>query len=189
MEQIGAASTAADPNAEWPEGYRYVQGKLYHLGKLCVPEEYTREMIRAYHFLNGHIGVEKLIKGLKVRYEFPDPNGDSLRNIAQRVKQGCAVCQACDPPNWAGKGKYEMTPIQEAPLISVCVDIFSLPEVDLEGMTYDAAVVCVDRHSGWIIARPTQHKGLTAEKCSHLLLDGGWTHFGIPSVVTSDQGP
>jgi hypothetical protein len=82
-----------------------------------------------------------------------------------------------------------MTPIPEAPLISVCVDIFSLPEVEWKENMYDAAVLCVDRHSGWMIAQPTQYKGLTAEKCAHLLLDGGWTHFGVPSVVTSDQGP
>ncbi len=80
-----------------------------------------------------------------------------------------------------------MTPIPEAPLISVCVDIFSLPEVEWEVNTYDAAVFCVDIHR-WMIAQLSQYKGLTAEKFAHLLLDGGWTHFGVPSVVTSDQG-
>ncbi len=81
-----------------------------------------------------------------------------------------------------------MTSIPEAPLISVCVEIFSFPEVEWENNTYDAAVLCVDRHSGWMIAQPSHYTGLTAEKCAHLLLDGGWTHFGVPSVVTSDQG-
>ena len=33
------------------------------------------------------------------------------------------------------------------------------------------------------------HKGLTAEKWAHLLLDGGWTRFWVPSTITSDQGP
>jgi hypothetical protein len=82
-----------------------------------------------------------------------------------------------------------MTPIPDAPLISVRVDIFSLPEVKWDDNIYDVAVLCVDRHSGWMIAQPTQQKGLTAEKCAHLLLDGGWTHFGVPSMVTIDQGP
>ncbi len=40
-----------------------------------------------------------------------------------------------------------------------------------------------------MIAQPSQYKGFTDEKCAHLLLDGGWTHFGVPSVVTRDQGP
>ncbi len=71
----------------------------------------------------------------------------------------------------------------------MCVDIFSLLEVEWEGNTYDAAVLCVDRRSGWMIAQPSQYKGLTAEKCAHLLLDGGWSNFGVPSVVNSDKGP
>ncbi len=50
---------------------------------------------------------------------------------------------------------------------------FSLQEVEWEGNTYDAAVLCVDRQIGWMIAQPCQYKGLTAKKCAHLLLDGG----------------
>ena len=36
---------------------------------------------------------------------------------------------------------------------------------------------------------PTEKLGLTAEKCAHLLLDGGWENFGIPTTITSDRGP
>ena len=50
-------------------------------------------------------------------------------------------------------------------------------------------MVCVDRHTGWILARPCQKLGLTAEKAAHLLLDNGWETFGVPAVITSDQGP
>ncbi len=82
-----------------------------------------------------------------------------------------------------------MTPIPEAPLTSVCVDIFTLSETVWQNNTYDALVLCVDRHSGWMIAQPSQHKGLTAEKCAHLLIDGGWSQFGVPSTITSDRGP
>ena len=152
MEQIEQSTHEDTDTQGWPEGFHLVSGKLYKGGELCVPEEYVRDIIRAYQFRNGNIGVEKLLQGIKLRYELPDPTGETLRNIAQRIKQGCAVCQACDPPNWAGKGKYEMTPIPEAPLISVCVDIFSLPEVEWEDNIYDSAFLCVDRHSGFLIA-------------------------------------
>ncbi len=40
-----------------------------------------------------------------------------------------------------------------------------------------------------MIAQPTLKKGLTAEKCAHLQLDGGWTQIGVPTTITSDQGP
>jgi len=72
---------------------------------------------------------------------------------------------------------------------SGAVDIFSLPTTEWNGQTFDSLLVCVDRHSGWILARPCQKLGLTAEKAAHLLLDGGWETFGVPSVNTSDQGP
>ena len=39
-------------------------------------------------------------------------------------------------------------------------------------------------HSG-----PTQKLGLTAEKLGHLMMEHGWNIFGIPSIITSDQGP
>ena len=72
---------------------------------------------------------------------------------------------------------------------SVAIDIFSLPSVEWRGNNFDSLLVCVDRHSGWIVARPCTKVGLTAERAAHLMLDGGWETFGIPSVITSDQGP
>lgn len=54
---------------------------------------------------------------------------------------------------------------------------------------FDCMLICVDRLSGWIIARPSQKDGLTAEKTAHMILDHGWNEVGIPSLITSDQGP
>ena len=48
--------------------------------------------------------------------------------------------------------------------------------------------MCVDRLSGWIIARPCTKLGLTAERAAHLVMENGWETFGVPSVITSDQG-
>ncbi len=85
MEQIAQYTNAETDIQGLHEGFRLISGKLYKGGKLCVPEEYVREIVRAYHFLNGHIGVEKLLKGIRLRYELPDPTGKTLRNIAQRI--------------------------------------------------------------------------------------------------------
>ena len=68
---------------------------------------------------------------------------------------------------------------------SVCIDVFSMPPVRWQGEDYDCMVLCVDRLSGWLLARPTIYKGLTAEKTAHLLLDHGWNEMGIPSLITS----
>ena len=70
----------------------------------------------------------------------------------------------------------------------VCLYVLSLPEVECKGVKYDQILVCVDRLSGWIIARPARKGKLTAEDAAHLMLENGWETFGIPSIVTSDQG-
>ena len=62
-----------------------------------------------------------------------------------------------------------------------------MAEIEWQGEKYDCFLLCVDRHSGWTLARPSQKAGLTGDKAAHLLLDGGWG--GIPAVITSDQGP
>ena len=47
----------------------------------------------------------------------------------------------------------------------------------------------VDRLSGWIVGIPTTKQGLTAKNAANLLLDHCWDFFGIPTLITSDQGP
>ena len=49
-------------------------------------------------------------------------------------------------------------------------------------------MVCFDRLSGWIIARPCRMLVFTAEMAANLVIENGWDTFGIPSVITSDQG-
>ena len=35
---------------------------------------------------------------------------------------------------------------------SVAMDVFAMPEVTVEGETYDCVILAVDRHSGYIVA-------------------------------------
>ena len=46
----------------------------------------------------------------------------------------------------------------------------------------------MDRHSGWVVAVPCLDKGLTGDKVAKAMLMHQWRPFGIPSLVTSDQG-
>ena len=100
----------------------------------------------------------------------------------------CQTCQVCEHPNWSLQGPIGMTTIPERAMSSVCLDIFHLPLTTYRGVEYDSLIVCVDRLSGWIIAKPTLNKGLTAEKTARLLLEW-WETFGIPTIITCDQGP
>jgi len=82
-----------------------------------------------------------------------------------------------------------MAPIPETVFAHICVDIFSMPSESYAGEWFDCMVVWVDRLSGWILARPTQKHGLTAEKTANLMIETGWDIFGVPETITSDQGP
>ena len=171
---------------QWPAGYKVFDRKLYFREKLCIPEDILRDVLRAHHEWLGHLGNDRLSLEVDRRYELP--SGYDLRKVLQNIKRHCLVCQACDRPNWASKGRLAMTPIPERFMASVCLDVFSMPIVEWQGAFYDAFLMCVDRHSGWMIVKPTRKAGLTGEKAAHLLLDSTWGEVGVPTVVTSDQG-
>ena len=132
------------------------------------------------------MGVKKLVAEVKRRYALP--MNINLLDVATEVKRKCNVCQACEPPTWQAKGPIDMTALIPTPMASVCLDVFSPPATEWQGQRYDALLLCVDRLTGWIIALPTQKEGLTAEKAAHMMMDHGWDMFGIPQVITSDQG-
>ena len=185
--QWGAVWNAAhDPNAEWPEGARLAQGKLIWQGRVAVPETKVMEIISECHKSMGHIGIRKLVKEVSRRYVCPA--SVRLNETAAEVRRGCATCQACEPPNWSLSLPLSHTPVPSCIFTSVSLDVFSLPLVQWNTVKYDQLLICVDRQSGWIIARPTLKVGFTAEKAAHLILENGWDTFGIPSVITSDQG-
>ena len=71
---------------------------------------------------------------------------------------------------------------------SVALDVFRMPTVEWEGKKFDTMSVCVDRHSGWIVAIPCQNKGLTGNSLAQAMLMHAWRPFGIPGKITSDQG-
>ena len=171
---------------EWPRGYKLFRGKLYFQEKLCVPEEKIQAVLTAHHNWVGHFGVDRLFLEVDRRYQLPP--GCDLKRRLQAIKRNCLVCQASDRPNWTSNGPLTMTLIPAQFMQSVCLDVFSMPVTQWRGGTFDAFLLCVDRHSGWIIAKPVRKEGLTGEVAAHILLDSTWGEVGVPSIVTTDQG-
>jgi hypothetical protein len=87
--------------------------------------------------------------------------------------------------------KIEGSPVPQHIGDSVAVDLGYMPPVTYEGVKYDCMVLAVDRLSGWTIAVPTSRKGgkVSAKAVAKLVLPAWVEMFGVPSVVTSDQGP
>ena len=92
-------------------------------------------------------------------------------------------------PHHALDLKLHPTPVPPVLMDSVGVDIFNMPPAKFEGVTYDCFVACVDRLSGWIIAIPLSRTGLTAQVVGKEIYHRAWSMFGVPRIISSDQGP
>ena len=176
---------AIDERFKWPEGAQIIDGRMFEGHKLCVPTPIQKEWVRAMHEAQGHVGFLRMWKILEDHYEWGDKG--VARNFARKVMRERDTCQACQRPR-NRYGPIQHAPIPPAIMASVAIDIFSLPPTKYEGKSYDCVVICVDRHSGWLIAIPELQKGLTGPKVAKALLQK-WDIVGIPARITTDQGP
>ena len=82
---------------------------------------------------------------------------------------------------------------------SVAMDVFAMPEVTVEGETYDCVILAVDRHSGYIVAVPGKKSkkkdkkdkhggGLQAKTVANAMIRHWLTIFDVPAVICSDRG-
>ena len=99
----------------------------------------------------------------------------------------CPTCEAC-MRSQSLRGPLGTTIIPPQTMTHVAIDLFNMPLVKYEALIYDMMAVCVNRHSGWIVAVPVQNIGLTGAKVAKAMLKHQWRPFVIPSVITSDQG-
>ena len=174
-----------DDVENWPKGFQLVDGRLFFEGKLCVPRYLQAAHVRAYHDFYLHPGPERLWKKLTLLFEFADR--EETKKFTDTVMSQCESCQACQRPQRL-KGPIVYTPIPPGIMESVAIDVFRMPEVEFENRKFDTMVACVDRHSGWMVVIPTLYRGLSGAEVARSMLKNMWRPFGIPSVITSDQG-
>jgi hypothetical protein len=153
--------------------------------KLCVPLTFQEIVVQENHEFLGHVGPEKVWKHMVLRYAWADEK--TARIFNDSCSKLCVTCQASRRGE-SLKGPIDSTPIPPAPMMSVALDLFKMPLVKYEGVDYNTMAVCVDRHSGWIVAIPSFDKGLTGAKLAKAMLKNYWRPFGIPSIISSDQG-
>ena len=178
-------ATQTNRSKPWPVGFQVHGGKLYKDQKLVVPSELQQKMVHEHHKFLGHCGFERMWNHMRHKFEWADV--ELAKGFAQKVTARCETCQACLPPLTL-KTRIKPTPIPPQVMAHVAIDLFRLPSVEYEGQKFDTLVVCVDRHSGWVVAIPTLYVGLTGVKVAKLMLQNFWRPFGIPSVITSDLG-
>ena len=189
-------AVSAPSDDEWPEGLTEDGDKLFLKDKLLVPENRVEELIDHWHNAQlMHPGRDKMQQDLEWRFKFPP----GYYAILDRYCSDCAVCRATKSPNHSTAGNPVYTAIPEAPMRSVAVDVFAMPEVTVEGETYDCVILAVDRHSGYIVAVPGKKSkkedkkdkhgvGLQAKTVANAMIRHWLSIFDVPAVICSDRG-
>ena len=142
-----------------------------------------------------HPGRDKMQQDLEWRFKFPQ----GYYAILDKYCSNCAVCRATKSPNHSKAGNPVYTAIPEAPMRSVAMDVFAMPEVTVEGETYDCVIMAVDRHSGYIVAVPGKKSkkkdkkdkhgvGLQAKTVANAMIRHWLPIFDVPAVICSDWG-
>ena len=180
------AVTDPDDGQKWPKGLTEEDGKLYRNGKLLVSESRVLELCEAWHHHMMHSGVRKQALDMQPRFQM-DQIG--LYNAIKNVRNGCSVCQACNPDNRNVKGEAQWTPVPDQPKESVAMDVFSMPEVHIGKETFNCVVLCVDLHSGYVVAVPARKKGLLAKEVAVMMIRHWLTVFDIPAPFAVTEGP
>ena len=176
---------AHTPSKPWPKGIKIFQDRMFFEEKLCVPVMVQEKIVMEHHIFLGHLSGKKLWRHLDRQYHFA--TFGEVKKFALSCGRRCPSCEACTRPENLHL-KISSSVIPPYLMHSVAVDLFHMPPVKWEGENYDIMAVCVDRLSGWIVAVPGQNKGLTGAKVAKAMLKTQWRPFGIPSLITSDQG-
>ena len=189
-------AVSAPSDNEWPEGLNEDGDKLFLKNKLLVPENQMEALIDHWHNAQlMHPGRDKMQQDLEWRFKFPP----GYYAILDKYCGDCAVCRATKSPNHSTAGNPVYTAIPQAPMRSVAMDVFAMPEVTVEGETYDCVILAVDRHSGYIVAVPGKKSkkkdkkdkhgvGLQAKTVANAMIRHWLTIFDVPAVICSDRG-
>ena len=161
-----------------------------------VPENRMEELIDHWHDAQlRHPGWDKMQQDLEWRLKFPP----GYYAILDKYCSDCAMCRTMKSPNQSPAGNPVYTAIPEAPMRSVAMDVFAMPEVTVEGETYDCVTLAVDRHSGYIVAVPGKKSkkkdkkdrhgvGVQAKTVANVRIRPWPTIFDVPAVICSDRG-
>ena len=98
------AVTDPDNGQKWPKGLTEEDGKLSRNGKLLLPESRVLERSQAWYHHMMHSRVKKEALDMQ-RHLKIDKIG--LKDVIKQVKNGCAVCQACNTDKRNARGEAQ----------------------------------------------------------------------------------
>lgn len=181
-----AKSHAENPQPPWSIS---TSGLLLYEGRVYVPDsnDLRLRILREKHDhpTAGHQGFRKTYELVRREYYWSD-----LRKFVSDYCTSCDACPRAKPSRHKPYGLLKQLPIPERPWDSISLDfIVELPSAksDLDGRTYDAILVIVDRLTKMGVFIPTSGK-LDAKGLARLYLLHVFSKRGIPSDIVSDRG-
>ncbi len=152
---------------------------LWVNGKIAVPAESRRSILREFHEAGGHFGAAKLVAVASKKFFWQELVTDCIRYV-----RSCATCQQVKADHTKLQGFLHALPPPKRNWEHVACDFFfDLPK-NVHGR--DGVLLVVDRKSKMVRLLPTK-KGVTSEGFARLYLDGVYRQFGLPVSIVSDQ--
>ena len=145
--------------------------------RLYIPEHLRDQVIKQYHDMNGHMGIDKTHDAIKGKYFWPN----MYKELYQYV-HSCIICQTRNLKKI--KPPQQETDAPPYPFAKIGLDVSGPYPKTLSGNKY--IIGFVDWYSGWPEAFAVPDK--TAETVAHLVIDEIIPRHSTPLQIVSDNG-
>ena len=165
--------------------YLIIDNLLYYISntdddpclRLYVPKHLKSLIVKQYHDMNGHMGVQKTFDSIRRKYFWPN----LFKDLNEYVT-ACVICQTRSLQKI--RQPLQETDIPPYPMAKVSLDLSGPYPTSLSGNKY--IIAFVDWYSGWPEAYAVPDK--TAETVAHLLLEEIFPRHGSCLQIVTDNG-
>ena len=165
--------------------YIVMDGLLYYssdpdddpTARLCIIGQIQDAVIRQYHDVNGHLGIDKSFEAIRRKHYFQNLYKRLTDYINACVTRQTRVLTKQKPP----LQEMEQPPY---PIAKLSMDISGPYLTPLSGNRYILGFV--DHYSDWpeVFAIPDK----SAQNIAHILVDEIFLRFGCPCEIVTDNG-
>ena len=149
--------------------------------RIVIPPQFQTEIIRLYHDLSGHFGVNKVLKHVTQRFYW-GPDDMMRKAISEHIKH-CDACKRTRLPRHRG-GEFHVIDNGDHPHDVLAGDVYDVG-IDWEGYTHTLDFICY--FSRWVTS--TAMQGMpTSEEIARVVIDVVMRQHGKPREIRSDRG-
>ncbi|CAM1312561.1 Uncharacterised protein r2_g2301 [Pycnogonum litorale] len=150
--------------------------------RICVPQEYVKEILKKCHDEQGHLGIDRTLDLIRRRFYWPKLRDD--------VKNWIKRCRNCATKKDTLQD-HSIAPLKPTDLVAI--EPFQKLGIDIMGPLPESnnmnkyVIVLQDYFTKWIEA--VAINACTTEDIIKWLKDEVFGRFGIPVELICDQGP